>query len=364
MYLKRNFYQRKKESLTKTANKKLSAEKLRRESFAFFQEKSLRNKIWRDICNWIRAEKSLPKNVWEEILTKSLQEISPAKNLRREISSKESQEQIHEISEKKSLQKQPSRDISKISLKRNFYRTSIWQFFFPEYYTKRISEDFLPSYIPFKQNPPKSSSEIVTAKFLKMDLYSKNPARKNVSTTKPWIQTSTHKFLKKRLYQKNMTRNLYKQKSSGRKFSTQKTWRQISTQKKSEETFLPEKLEKESLLKIIWRENFSQKTMKTNLYTKMLWRETSTKESPKKDFIPTLSQKLWKMCHLNSEEKLSTKKNQESKFHPSFDKTSIDTIKVWSKFRRNFWLIQSKFDQSCDKTLIGSVKVSSKLWFH
>jgi len=330
----------------------------------FFSREISTKQNWRGICTSKSVHSVSTKKMFEKtFLTKSLkrhlqQRIWEEKSLVKK-SRKNPLNLWREISTKK-----PSRDISKISLKRNFYRTSIWQFFFPEYYTKRISEDFLPSYIPFKQNPPKSSSEIVTAKFLKMDLYSKNPARKNVSTTKPWIQTSTHKFLKKRLYQKNMTRNLYKQKSSGRKFSTQKTWRQISTQKKSEETFLPEKLEKESLLKIIWRENFSQKTMKTNLYTKMLWRETSTKESPKKDFIPTLSQKLWKMCHLNSEEKLSTKKNQESKFHPSFDKTSIDTIKVWSKFRRNFWLIQSKFDQSCDKTLIGSVKVSSKLWFH
>ena len=212
-----------------------------------------------------------------------------------------------------------------------------------------------------------------------MDLYSKKPARKNVSTTKPWIQTSTHKFLKKRLYQKNMTRNLYKQKSSGRKFSTQKTWRQISTQKKSEETFLPEKLEKESLLKIIWRENFSQKTMKTNLYPKMLWRETSLKESPKIDFIPTLSQKIWKMCHLNSEEKLSTKKIRsrsfiqvltklrliQSKFDQSFDETfnwyNQSLIKVATKL----WLVQSKFHQNFDSTsqsLVQTLTVPIKVW--
>jgi len=65
MYLKRNFYQRKKESLTKTANKKLSAEKLRRESFAFSKRKLYETK-----SEGIFVTESVQRNLYQKMFEK------------------------------------------------------------------------------------------------------------------------------------------------------------------------------------------------------------------------------------------------------------------------------------------------------
>ena len=126
-----NFLPKRRECPTKKIKYYLP-KKFCRKILAFFsREISTKQNLKRYLYVKIREEKSLPKNVWRDISTKKPQETSPAKNLRREISSKESlKKKIHEISEKKSLPKPPSRDSSKISLKRNLYQTSIWEVFF------------------------------------------------------------------------------------------------------------------------------------------------------------------------------------------------------------------------------------------
>ena len=241
------FLPKKKRKSYKNSKQKIICRKTTQRKLCIFQEKTLRNKIWRDICNWIRAEKSLPKNVWEEILTKSLQEISPAKNLRREISSKESQEQIHEISEKKSLQKQPSRDISKISLKRNFYRTSIWQFF-------------------FRNTIPKESQRIFYQVIFHLNKIHQK-AHQKLSPQNFWRWISTQKILPEKTFLQQNLEYKHQPTNSWRNVSTKKIWQGISTNKNHPDgNSLPKKPEDKSLPKKSLKKRFYQKSWRRNLY--------------------------------------------------------------------------------------------------
>ena len=120
-----------------------------------------------------------------------------------------------------------------------------------------------------------------------MDLYSKNLSRKN-SDEKFLQQIFEYKHQPKNFWRnvstkKDLKRNLYKKKSSGRKFSTQKTRRQISTQK-------------------IWR----------NDSTKKIWEGISTKNYLERKSLPTNHEDK-SLPNKNSEEKLFT--NEEWKWN-------------------------------------------------
>ena len=156
------------QSYQKISDATFFAKKTRQRTLCIFFKRNLYATKSEEIFVPESVQRNLYQKMFEKkILTKSLQEISPAKKLRREISSKES-----------------LKNKSTESLKRNLYKTTLQRHlqhfsqerclpnkhlrvFFSEYYTERISGDFLPNYIPVK-DLPKNSPEIVTAKYLKM----------------------------------------------------------------------------------------------------------------------------------------------------------------------------------------------------
>ena len=111
-YLKRNFYQRKKKkALQKKQIKNYLAKKLGRETFAFFQEKSLRNKMWRDIRTSKFVKRNLYQKMFEEtFLPKSLkrhlqQRIWEGKSIAKNLSRTNPRNLWKEISTKTTLQR-------------------------------------------------------------------------------------------------------------------------------------------------------------------------------------------------------------------------------------------------------------------
>ena len=258
-----------------------------RKILAFFsREISTKQNLKRYLYVKIREEKSLPKDVWRDISTKKSQETSPAKNLRREISSKESlKKKIHEISKKKSLPKQPSRDSSKISLKRNLYQTSIWEVFFTrnclkEYCTERTSGDFLPNYIPVKKDYQKTYQKLSPQNIWRW-----------ISTQK----TFPEKTLKKSFYNKSSNTNI-NPKICEETSLPKKIWKGISTRKNHPDgNSLPKKPEDKSLPKKIWR----------NDSTKKIWEGISTKNYLERKSLQ------------NHEDKSLPNKNSEEKSLPS-----------------------------------------------
>ena len=197
-----------------------------------------------------------------------------------------------------------------------------------ECYTERTSGDVLPNYIRVKIYKKELIRNCDRNIFEDGSLLKKSRQKKlwkNVSTTTPWIQTSTHKFLKKRLYQKN--------------------WKGISNH--PDGNSLPKNPEENSLPQKIWR-NVSTKKVWEGVSTKKylepwrqistqqkLWREISTKQSPKIDFIPTPSQITLTKCANKTLKRNSLPKKLK---RPLYPKTSVPRRSLPKTFARDLFI--------------------------
>ena len=318
---------------------------------------------WRYICTSKPVKRNLYQKMFENaFLPKSLrrhlqqriwEEKSKGTNLSRKKVTKSLKRNLYQNNPP-----DPSRDISKISLKRHFYQTSIWEvFFFRNTIPKEPHRGFSTKLYSRKKRLPKNSSEIVTAKNLKMDLYSKNLSRKN----------SEEKFLQQIFEYKNQpNKNVWTKKHEKESLQEKIIWTEIIYPKKPEDKSLPKNTLKRNLYETVSQDKFTQKKL-FRLYQKTL----STKEI-QRNSLP----KNWKIYPIQFLPKRSLPKKIKrpwiwffkmlypikvsSKFRWSFDSASRSFIETSMKLRFD----QSKFHRNFNETSIPPVEVSMKLRFY
>ena len=336
--------------------------KLRRELFAIFSREISTKENWRDIC----TSKSVKRNLYQKMFKKTF----PTKSLKKHLQQR--------IWEEKSLVKNLKQESTE-SLKRNLYQnnppetspkflSSMWEFFFGILYRKNLRGFSIKLY-----SSKKSTKNLTRNCHRKIfeDVYSKNLPRKNfedkflqkllhtkINPTKTSEPEKTEKESlqkyplnpeDKSLPKNALKRNLYETVSQD-KFIPKKalqTWQKTLSTQINPKKFFTEKMKQKSTQRSSYQRGlYQKKSGERGFFLNMI--------CAIKLFIkvfksyPNLRFEDWKKLHCEHEN-LSL----QSKFHPSFDKTLIDTIKVSSKFRWNFdW-----FSQSFIKTLIPLVKV-------
>ena len=307
----------------------------------------------------------LPKSLRRHLQQRIWEEKSKGTNLSRKKVTKSLKRNLYQNNPP-----DPSRDISKISLKRHFYQTSIWEVFFFGilYRTKEPHRGFSTKLYSRKKRLPKNSSEIVTAKKIEDGSLLKKSFQKKlwrkVSTTNLWIQ----KFE----YKNQPNKNVWTKKHEKESLQDKNIWTEIIYPKKPEDKSLPKNTLKRNLYETVSQDKFTQKKL-CRLYQKTL----STKEI-QRNSLP----KSWKIYPIQFLPKRSLPKKIKrpwiwflkmiypikvsSKFRWNFDsasrsfiETSIRPVEVSSKLRWNF----DSTSRSFDETSILPVKVSMKLRF-